>query len=258
VLLAAGGLWIARRELGGWEVARLEGSPRVGAGRIAKSARLKVGEWLETDASSRARINVGSIGEVEVEPNTRIGLVAARMREHRLALARGSMSARIWAPPRLFFVETPSAVAVDLGCHYTLSVDEGGAGVLRVVSGWVAFERDGRESIVPAGAECVTRPGRGPGTPYFSDASPAFRAALLELDLARGGAETLRTVLGEARVKDGLTLWHLLPRVPPIERGSVYDRLAELVPPPDGVSRQGIERLEQPMIDRWKSRLDLP
>ena len=32
-----------------------------------------------------------------------------------LALARGKMEAFIWAPPRQFFVDTPSAVAVDLG-----------------------------------------------------------------------------------------------------------------------------------------------
>ena len=34
------------------------------------------------------------------------------------------MSARIWAPPRLFYVNTPSAVAEDLGCAYTLEVDD--------------------------------------------------------------------------------------------------------------------------------------
>jgi hypothetical protein len=39
----------------------------------------------------------------------------------------------IWAPPRLFFVDTPSAVAADLGCSYTLEVKDDGAGVLRVV-----------------------------------------------------------------------------------------------------------------------------
>jgi hypothetical protein len=59
-------------------------------------------------------------------------LVAARWTDHRLALDHGAIEARIWAPPRLFFVETPSARAVDLGCVYTLEVDRAGAGRLSV------------------------------------------------------------------------------------------------------------------------------
>ena len=255
LIVAAGGLLLLRRETPTWEVARLDGNPRVGSSRIAASGRLAVGQWLETDASSRARISVGEIGEVEVEPNTRIGLLKARMTEHRLSLARGTMSARIWAPPKLFFVDTPSAVAVDLGCAYTLNVDDGGAGILKVTFGWVAFVLKGRESIVPAGGECVTRPGVGPGTPYFPDASGEFRASLVKLDFENGGNAALERVLSEAREKDSLTLWHLFPRVSGAGRGAVYDRLASLVPPPEGVSRAGVLRLEQPMLDLWRDRL---
>ena len=79
-------------------------------------------------------------------------LLETQPTEHRLELARGKMSARIWAPPRLFFVDTPSAVAADLGCAYTLEVDDQGASLLQVTSGWVALELKDRESMVPAGA----------------------------------------------------------------------------------------------------------
>ena len=73
----------------------------------------------------------------------------------------------IWAPPRLFFVDTPAGVAADLGCAYTLEVDDHGDGLLHVTSGWVALQLKDRESMVPAGASCATRPGVGPGTPFF-------------------------------------------------------------------------------------------
>ena len=63
---------------------------------------------------------VGEIGSVEVEPNTRLRVVAAQPGEHRLALERGEIRAKITAPPRLFFVETASGTAVDLGCEYKL------------------------------------------------------------------------------------------------------------------------------------------
>jgi len=244
-----------------YPVVSLNGAPRIGAKQIEEAGRLSVGQWLETDASSRARISIGDIGQVEVDPNTRIGLTLARPTEHRLSLQRGVMHALIWAPPGRFYVATPSAVAADLGCAYTLEVDPNGAGLLTVTMGWVAFERDGREAFVPAGAQCATRPGVGPGTPYQEDASTNFRAALAQLDFQPAGKgsrfEALNSVLAEARQKDALTLWHLLFSANEDERRLVYDRLAILVPPPGGVTRAGILGRNQGMLDLWWDALGL-
>jgi hypothetical protein len=217
-----------------------------------------VGEWLETGSSSRAKIAVGAIGQVEIDPNTRVRLVETKPTEHRLELARGKMSARIWAPPRLFFVDTPSAVAADMGCAYTLEVDEQGAGILHVTSGWVALQFRDRESMVPAGAACVTRPGIGPGTPYFEDASTTFRNALWKIDFEPGNTtpDTLEQVLVESRPRDTLTLWHLLSRVDGDGRARVFDRLALFAPPPEGVTRDGVLRRDERMLQLWKAQLE--
>ena len=257
VALAAGGAWLyLRAQRPGWEVARVEGAPLIAASRINERGRLRVGEWLETDAGSRAEIAVANIGQVEVEPNTRVRLVETRLTEHRLELERGKLSARIWAPPRLFFVNTPSAVAADLGCAYTLEVDDAGAGLLRVTSGWVALENESRESLVPAGAACVTRPGAGPGTPFFADAPEELTAALSRFDFEGGGTEALTAVLDAARDRDTLTLWHLLPRVNESDRALVYERLAAAAPPPAGVARDAVLRLDRAALDAWKAQLE--
>jgi hypothetical protein len=244
-----------------WQVARVEGTVKVGSANLREIGRFPLGEWLETEAASRARISVATIGEVEVEPNTRLQLVEARSGQHRLALAHGTIHASIWAPPRQFFVETPSAVAVDLGCAYTLQVDDRGAGLLRVTFGWVGFELGGRESFIPAGALCKTRVGIGPGTPYYEDASGPFRTALEKLDFEAGPPEAragvLSIVLAQARKRDALTLWHLLSRLSGPERGRVYARLAALVPPPAGVTREGIRRGDKHMLDTWWDQLGL-
>jgi hypothetical protein len=219
---------------------------------------LAVGEWLETDASSRAKIDVGTIGQVEIDPNTRVRLLETRPTEHRLELLRGRMSAHIWAPPRLFFVDTPSAVAADLGCAYTLEVDENGSGLLRVTAGWVALQLRDRESMVPAGAACATRPDFGPGTPYFEDASAQFREALEKFDFDSPGVSeipSLDQLLPEARPRDTLTLWHLLSRVEGEQRERVYDRMSALTPPPSGVTREGVLKLNEQMLQAWKDKL---
>jgi ferric-dicitrate binding protein FerR (iron transport regulator) len=239
-----------------WEVARLEGTPTVGANRIEGNGRLGVGEWLVTDNHSRAKINVADIGQVDIGPNSRVRLVGTRSTEHRLALERGRLHAVISAPPRLFVVETPSATAIDLGCAYTLEVDDAGRSLLHVTSGWVALEQKGLESIVPAGAICATEPGKGLGTPYFDDASARFQEALASLDFRGGGAKALAIVLREAREYDTLTLWHLLYRVRGRERARVYDRLANLVVPPKGVTREGVLNLDKGMLALWKKELE--
>jgi hypothetical protein len=227
----------------------------------AKNTLLRVGSTLETDAASKASIAVAEIGRLEVEPMTRLRLLQSGTNRKRIALDRGTIHATIWAPPGQFVVDTPSAVAVDLGCMYTLHVDESGNGILRTTLGWVGFHRNGRESFIPAGAACPTYLQSGPGTPYFEDASEAFRSALSRLDsaseLTSDRKPALETVLHEARARDAFTLWHLFSRVTIVERSAVYDRLAKLVPPPSGVTRGGILRLDRAMLDSWWNAFDL-
>jgi hypothetical protein len=62
-------------------------------------------------------------------------------------------------------------------------------------------------------------------------------------------------VLANARKNDALTLWHLLTRATVTDRGRVFDRLNALVPAPSGVTRAGIERSEQVMLDAWWNEL---
>jgi hypothetical protein len=240
-----------------WEVVRLSGTPRLGAKALGEpKGRMMVGQWLVTDGRSRAKVKVADIGHVEVGPNTRIRLEATRKDEHRLALDRGAMEAVISAPPRLFLVETPSALAVDLGCAYRLEVDDHGDGLLRVSMGWVAFERGGRESVVPAGAACKTRKGSGPGTPYFEDAPAALRHALEEFDLGRDRRAALRTVLDLSRKQDTLTLWHLLARVDAGDRPAVLRRVKELAPLHVGLSVDSLLRLDPGAMKRLKAHLE--
>jgi hypothetical protein len=262
------GWWLARSPNAsrmahdGWDVSVTSASPNSGNGDTAgKSARLELGESLETDATSKASIAVAEIGRLEVEPVTRLRLLQSGAGRKRIALDRGTIHATIWAPPGQFVVDTPSAVAVDLGCMYTLHIDDSGSGILRTTLGWVGFHRNGRESFIPAGAACPTHIQSGPGTPYFEDASDAFRTALAQMDSVEVDRPTrksaLASALREARARDAFTLWHLLPRVNGVERALVLDRLTALVAPPAGVTREGILGLDSAMLDSWWNAFDL-
>jgi hypothetical protein len=247
-----------------WNVASLAGTPQIGALRVSgagASGALRAGETLITDNRSRARITDSATGQVDVDPDSRLRAIESRSGVKRLALDRGTIHAQIWAPAGSFVVDTPSAEAVDLGCIYTLHVDESGAGLIQTSYGWVGFKLDGHESFIPTGAACPTHPNTGPGTPYFEDASSKLREALATFDsVSATPAEkstALNVVLAEARVRDALTLWHLLSRAAESDRMRVYDRLAAFVPPPAGVTREGIERLDRAMLDSWWNQLGL-
>ena len=228
-----------------WEVAHAMGGAR----------RMAAGEWVETDGSSRARIIVGALGTVDVGPETRVQLGRVRESEYRLALAHGTISAQINAPPRLFIVDTPASAVVDLGCAYTVTVGKDGAGELHMTTGWAALEFKGRESLVPAGAMCRTKRGNGPGTPYFEDAPASLKEAVDDFDAGKDARRALDVVLNEARVRDTLTLWHLLSRVDLADREQVYDRMATYVPPPDRVSRDQILALDADALRKWREEL---
>lgn len=248
----------------GWDVARLEGAPSVGELTVAKTggmAKLRVGEVLTTNASSRASVQVANIGELYVDPGSRVRLLETGLNRKRIAVEVGTIHAAIWAPPGEFVVDTPSATAVDLGCAYTLRVEADGSGALRTKMGWVGFHQNGHDSFIPAGAMCLMRTREGPGTPFFEDSAEEFRLALHALDFGELSAaarkEALQTVLRKARARDGFTLWHLLVRVSDEERPIVYDRLTVLVRPPVGTTKEGVLRLDAPMMDAWWNAFDL-
>ncbi len=246
IVASAVTFWYLRRPRGpAWDVVTVAGKPEI--------RQLSGGGVVETDASSRARLEMSAFGHVELEPNTKLKLLVTKADEQRMALSRGKIHALIWAPPGQFVVNTPSAVTVDLGCSYSLEVDLHGDSVVRVSFGWVAFENHGRESFIPAAAMCKTRPGLGPGIPYYEDAPEGLQKAVDAFD-ASGDLNAATAILATARPRDAMTVWHLLRRVPEVRRAEVYDRLSQLVHLPDDVTRDEVVRGNSQAIERiWNS-----
>jgi hypothetical protein len=203
--------------------------------------------WIETGPTARVTLPIANIGTVDLAPNTRLRIVTDRADQHRLNLVHGSIHAKIDAPPRLFFVDTKSGTAIDLGCEYSLQIDEQGSGVLHVTRGWVSFHRDSLESVIPAGAMCRIRPDRSPGLPYFEDAGPDFLQAVQN--------EEIDPILATTRVRDTLTLWHLLSRSTPPDRARIYDRIAALTPLPATISKERILALDPQALTLLREEL---
>ncbi len=215
---------------------------------------LRQGEWLTTPSNATASVESNSVGELTVEPNSRLRLVESQDRRQRFDLQRGVIHALIWAPPAQFAVDTPSARTVDLGCRYTLEMTESGEGRLSVQLGWVAFQAGNRESFIPAGATCRTLPNTGPGTPFFDDADARLIQGLAQFDRRE---DSLETILSAARARDALTLWHLLSRTRGEDRQRVYTRLAGLVKLPDAANESAVLKGDRAALDAAWNALEL-
>ncbi len=65
----------------GWGVEQVAGAPRVGAKAIrgaGEKSTLRIGQTLETDQESRASITVSEVGQVDIDPQTRLWTIPAR------------------------------------------------------------------------------------------------------------------------------------------------------------------------------------
>ncbi|MFG0331119.1 MAG: FecR domain-containing protein [Phycisphaerales bacterium] len=238
---------------GGLRISPLEGRPMVDGAALRSASTIDVGEGVVTDAQSRARIDIDEYGYLDVQPGTRLGLVD-RTTERRFRLSRGAIEVAVTAPPRLLVVETPNAVAVDLGCAYTLEVTEDNGGLLAVQSGWVAIETAVRTSFIPGGARCVIEPTRGPGLPVFDDATPKFRELAQSYD-ETANPELIAGLLDAARPRDTLTLWHLVSRVDGGVRPQVVDQIIDYAGLPRDIRIESILALEESALEQWRVAL---
>lgn len=240
-----------------WDIEAVSGLATINGKPVSRHDRFGPGDTLITGQNAHVIVRVARVGELEVAPGTELELVATNRRRHRITLRRGSVDARVWAPPFTFGVETPAGLASDIGCAFNIRYqDESESGLLKVTSGWVDFDGDVRSSLVPQGAMAELSRTLGPGTPYWTDAPPEFVEALREFDTTASTPAMMR-VLATARPRDAMTVLHLLERAKREHRAPLFDKLAELAPPPSGVTRERVIERDLQMIEAWRRHLGL-
>ena len=253
--IVVGVLYYSQQTSEFWSVDNLAGMPVIGSQNLTNHGIIKTGEWLQTNSVSRARLNVGSVGEVDIQPNSKVKLIKSDKNEYKILLNEGKIHAVIWSSPGMFTVETPFATAIDLGCIYTIEVNKDGSGSLKVISGCVELKSGNTKSLIPADAMCKTDKTFGTGTPYFNDATTEFKDALNDFDQNKDKSSALSILLKESRKKDALTLWHILTKVKDNEKQETYKRIAELVNIPSNITSRGIINGDKEMMSALRKAL---
>lgn len=202
------------------------GGPVACGGSAVPAGVLPVGGVLDTGAH-QATLEIADIGSAELGPSTRVRLDATSASRHQLFLERGRMHATVIAPPRIFAVGTRSADVIDLGCEYTLEIDERGAGSIHVLSGLVELETGTGITVqVPAGARARLLPGRRASLPLRDDATAELDAAVRDYEHGVHGA--IDRILDAATPADLITITNLAERATPDQNPRVVDRMRVL------------------------------
>jgi len=189
---------------------------------------------LDTGAHE-AELAIANIGTAQLGAKTRVRLQRTDASRHQLYLERGTMHARVDAPPRIFAVATPSGDVTDLGCEYTLEIGADGGGRIHVLSGKVELEAtNGSRVVAPQGTHAKLLPGRRASVPLADSAGDAIAKAVDEFDA--GTPDGLAHVLAAATRDDAITVASLARMVPAAQRRSVLEKLQTLVPAPQDLT----------------------
>ena len=222
----------------------------------------RIGQTRSTGSQQHLELALNGIGTLNLEPDTTVKLLASSPTEQRVQLDRGTVHAKVNAPPRVFMVDTPVARAVDLGCEYTLHVAGNHRTERKVTFGRVALE-DGRNSVtVYAGFETTQSPKSPPRVPWPSDATPELEELIRQADVERDAkaldqlihhpCDVTKHCLGP--FEQQLALWHLAFRLDTAGRKAAIEKLSEAVPPPAELDVDAFE-LSAPAMQKWLDAL---
>lgn len=230
---------------------------------LAGRERVRAGEHVDTAPGARARIEIGALGHVDVDGDTRVRVEDCGRDGHHLYLERGRVRATIFAAPRVFQIATPAGRTIDLGCAYELEVDDAGAASVRVTSGQIEFVVDGQELYLPAGARCDAQPGAAAPWPTFESISGALHDVVAiasgEKRMQSNGQESeiLDRLLRDCTAADTLTLWHVFAstRAEAWIRERVRVRLASEFPLPPDVDEADVIAGDRSALRAWRATL---
>jgi hypothetical protein len=239
-----------------WHVTKVKGTPVIndGAKSIASFDSLKAGDWIETDDSSKAIITIAGLGQITVEPKSRVKILNSEKGEHKVLLEYGTINTDFSQKSEKFSIETKNSVAWDnnpKGTAYTFSVDNKGDGMILVKNGSVLLESRGKESVVPAGKVCLVQASVGPGTPFSVNASAEFRNALYTYDFAPNGQNTIYNVINTANNSDMISLINLIPRVNDDVKEQIYSKVSGVVAPPTYIMKDSLRYFDCEKLGEW-------
>lgn len=238
-------LWLNRAK--GWNVDVTMGSVLINNNAVNSETELELNSSLITDENSSVRIIIPQIGDIQVEPNSSL---SRTRNDFEIKLSKGKIIKKSDAQT----AEATLTITTDLAdfneepsSDFELSVTEE-INELFVFGRKVKVVVKGFESIVPENFACTVKKGKY-AVPYNSNSDPQIVKLIKEYS---GPADpNMVLIVSLANKSDALSLWHILQLSSKENRPIVFKKLNELVPPPETVTGEGIQKLNREMLEQW-------
>jgi RNA polymerase sigma-70 factor (ECF subfamily) len=238
-----------------WSVSIESGTPLINNKPISSVGELSSGDIIRTDNLSSATIGITKVGKININGSTTF----KRLKDSFSGqLVEGGVNIIEYGNEEALSVEVPEATIknLDQKANYSVQVDKRGNSIVRLEAGRLRVLSDKYIIVFPKHYSIRILKGGGVGAPYYSD-SESDISHLLEEYLFNGKKGiTLNKIIKLSTRKEAITLWNLLHRVKPKHKGAVYDKLYELVPHPDSITKNDILNLDQDPLRIWLEEIE--
>jgi len=218
-----------------------------------ENANLKLSKYetISTKDSSQMILYVPQTGRIEINSNSSVTLINPKNGSNKVRLNNGTIKMVTTAMIPYLTVEVKNFSVRDIGGVFTASMLPAGDAKLFVDFGMVEVTYQGISFKLDEGYICDIFKGKKPGTPYRFDASDSLKNAIRLFDSNEDFEIPLSIIIKEAIPSDVLTLLALIPKVPPVKRQLIFQKISNYFSPPKNVTRMGIVTLDLEMLELW-------
>lgn len=213
-------------EMSNWKLISLKGGAIVNGVRTEK---VNVGDWIQTDSVSSVILKIANVGDVSIEPNTKVRFIQSDNNVSRIEVLYGTVNTTTSQADK-FILQSSNMKVQDKGGSYSFKVDDKGNGVIYVNNGIANVESGNKSAVVTDGKFCLYKPEFGVGIPFRKDSKPEFQNALFNYDFNNGGMPSVYYAIANAMPEDYASLMNLIPRVDEKTKYLVLNKLNRLAP----------------------------
>ncbi len=232
-----------------WQLSGVQGQFKVN-GKLLASDELNNDDILETFSNSVV-IMIPEMGQVSLNPWSKI----QKKGSYNFLLSKGNITAENKNAAESFIAQvfTSDIKCAGTGVAYKIEINNDNTAELNVSKGRAIVTSNKLESIVIPGFICRIRE-KGPEIPMILNSSEEVKKAL-ELLSYYNDQDALNEILNLSGLADGISLWHLLKRIPGDNRGAVFNKLYSLYPLPKGIDQESILRLKEEALNKWFNQI---
>lgn len=232
-----------------WTISVSSGSADLNNEPIVKSVEFAENDILRTNTSSSGEVNIPGAGKIILFPST----VLKRIAVNQLKLTKGKIEVVSNSAEEFPAIELNKITITDYqtGTNYKIEMNKKRYDLIDMKKGWLKVD-DGKIYTVLSGGYSLKISARQVvGLPYNQKSDKNLIALIENISFKNKSSSQIFKLLDAASYEEALTLWNLLKRVGDNQRVSIYDKLYQLVPPPDQITKKKMLSLDDESMNKW-------